>query len=204
MSIRRQQGMTLLEVMVALSIFSMISLAAYKVLSNVMSANVTVKASAENLHRIQQSYAHIERDMEQLVDRSVRISDELSSGPLVISAQGQQIDFTRGGRPNPLQLSRSSLLRVRYDIGLSPQDREDTQTYLRRFSWSVLDRNNEAKPFIQLLMPVESLSFLAITNKGRYDIWPADVLADNEQLIALSITATDVQRGELTRLIKVY
>lgn len=204
MSAKRQQGMTLLEVMVALSIFSVIGLASYQVLSSVMAANQAVKSSAGSLERIQKSYAQIERDMEQLVARSVRSSVESISEPLVISEQSQQIEFTRGGRANPLQLSRSDLLRVRYDIGLSTDDSADKQIYLRRLSWAVLDRSIEDKPLVQLLLPVDSLTLSAITNKGRYEQWPLEELADGEYLQALSVAVNHRELGELIRLVKVY
>lgn len=210
-----QWGMSLLEVMVALSIFSIIGLASYQVLSSVMAANVAVKNSADGLQRLQKSFAQMERDMEQLVDRTVRVSDELFSEALLISEQGQQIEMSRGGRANPLQFSRSNLVRVRYDIGIDPHrgqgdsarsvaNSRDTQTYLRRLSWSVLDRSSEGKPRIQVLIPIDSLSLSAITNKGHHDIWPPKKLADDEQLQALSIAIEHQTLGELIRLIKVY
>ena len=204
MRVKRQQGMTLLEVMVALSIFSVIGLASYQVLSSVMAANLAVQNSAGSLDRVQKSYAQIERDMEQLVVRSVRSSVESISEPLIISEQGQQIEFTRGGRANPLQLSRSELLRVRYDIGLSTHDSADKQTYLRRLSWPALDRSIDDKPLIQLLLPIDSLTLSAMTNKGRYEAWPPEELADGEQLLALSVMVNHRELGELIRLIKVY
>lgn len=209
MTTNRQQGMSLLEVMVALSIFSIIGLASYQVLSSVMTANSSVKVSADSLDRIQKSYAQIERDMEQLVSRRVRFSDQLIGEALLISEQGQQIELTRGGRANPLQFPRSSLLRVRYDLGIDPQNnsarRTDKQTYLRRLSWPILDRSTDNdKPHIQLLLPADSLSLSAISNKGRYDSWPPEELAEDEQLLALSLMIDHAELGELVRLIKVY
>ena len=206
---RRQQGMSLLEIMVALSIFSIIGLASYQVLSSVMAANLAVKVSADHLERMQKSYAQIERDMEQLVSRRVRFSDGLGSDALVISEQGQQIELTRGGRDNSLQFPRSRLLRVRYDLGFNPQDdslsRADQQLYLRRLSWPVLDRSSDNdEPYIQLLVPVDALSISAISNKDRYDSWPPQELADDERLLALSLVINHVDLGELVRLIKVY
>ena len=211
MSASSQKGMTLLEIMVALSIFSIIGLASYQVLSSVMVSSQSVSQSIESLERIQKSYAQIDRDFGQYINRSIRLSGQQIEEALVISEQGQLLSLTRGGRANPLQLARSNLIRVNYDIGLNPERDNpesknfgDKQEYLRRLSWPVLDRSDATEePLVQLLLPVDAIELAALTNKGRYQAWPPETLREDEYLMGLSLSIRHSSLGELVRLVKV-
>jgi len=107
-------GFTLLELLVALTVFAVISVMAYSGLNTVITARLQIKQQAEQLANLQQIFIKLGRDIEQIVQRPIRnqYGDEESH----IKGTLQQIEFTRSGWRNPAQQNRSSLQRVAYHL----------------------------------------------------------------------------------------
>ncbi len=63
-------GFTLLELLVALSIFSIVAVLAYGGLDSVLEQRILTEESAERLATLQKTYLIIQRDIEQLVPRT--------------------------------------------------------------------------------------------------------------------------------------
>lgn len=127
-----QRGFTLLELLIAISVFAVMSVMAYGGLSNVIANSESSEKSLARLQEIQQTFFNIERDFSQIIERGIR--DEFGVDQPYISA-GNNIDllieFTRSGRRNPARLLRSHLVRVAYRLN------EGT---LIRMHWPQLDR----------------------------------------------------------------
>jgi len=154
------QGFTLLELLVAMVIFSFMSIMAYTALANVFKSNEVISAQEEKLKKLQRSMMFIERDMRQLILRP-KSSGYGSSSPAVDSGLDSEgiIEFTRAGNSNPTGLVRSSLQRVRYDV----QDKK-----LFRMSWNLVDHIDAEPIAMFLLEDVESLSFKFLNNKNSW------------------------------------
>ncbi|UCC56333.1 MAG: type II secretion system minor pseudopilin GspJ [Gammaproteobacteria bacterium] len=133
-------GFTLLELLVALSIFSIVAVLAYGGLDNVLEQRVRTEESAERLAAMQRTYLIIQRDIEQLVPRTIR--DEFGDNSAALTGSSE-FQLTRGGWQNPLQNPRSTLQRVGYVL----EDRK-----LVRHSWLVLDRAQDSEPRQQVLV----------------------------------------------------
>lgn len=132
-------GFTLLELLVALSIFAIVAVLAYGGLGTVLDQRILTEESAERLAELQKTYLVVQRDIEQLVPRAIR--DEFGDEQAAISGAAQ-FQLTRGGWRNPLNNPRSSLQRVGYAL---------QEQQLIRYSWLVLDRAQDSEPREQVL-----------------------------------------------------
>lgn len=113
---RSHRGFTLLELLVALAVFGVVSLMAFSGLNTTLDARRNIEQQAERLMQLQKVFNRMRDDFEQAVARPVR--DHLGQpNPKSAFVQVEQgVLFTRGGRPNPLGLPRSSLERVGWGI----------------------------------------------------------------------------------------
>jgi general secretion pathway protein J len=132
-------GFTLLELLVALSIFALLSVMAYSGLRSVLQQRSVTEAEAQRLAELQKIYMLMQRDLEQAVARPVR--DEYGDTQPPLSGDSA-FQFTRGGWANPLGHPRSELQRVGYAwVG----------DHLVRYVWPVLDRAQDTQPLEQQL-----------------------------------------------------
>lgn len=70
--VQRQQGFTLLEIMIALTIFAVISTLAWQILDGAMRNSSATDASAAKLNQLQRTWSLMERDFSQLQARAPR------------------------------------------------------------------------------------------------------------------------------------
>ncbi len=159
-------GFTLLELLVALSIFALISAMAYGGLQGVLDQQQQTEQRAARLADLQKAYRIIQRDIEQIVNRKVRNEFGDSIGPLVGGSGFTGVEFSRAGHPNPAGFLRSDIQRVAYV--------PDQDSVLRR-TWRVLDRAQDSVPDEQILiedMREFSMRFLR-EDKQWQERWPA-------------------------------
>ena len=164
-----QSGFTLLELLVAIAVFAILSIMAYGTLSNILRAQSQTRETAEELHRLQQAILHIERDMMQIVVRPIRDEYREPRHSLVGEEMGPyRLEFTRTGRSNPMEAPRSYLQRVAYVIPL------DEENKLYRYVWPSLDRSQEPAVHKTLLLDgVEELSMSFYDNQDEeIKSWP--------------------------------
>lgn len=157
-------GFTLLELLVALAIFSLLAVMSYGGLNSVLEQRATTEREAERLGRLQKVYLLVQRDVEQIVPRPVRDEYGAELPPL---AGTDSLQLTRGGWRNPLGHARSTLQRVAYAF-------EDES--LVRYTWQVLDRAQDSVPARQALIDgitEMSVRYLDATNEWR-NTWGGD------------------------------
>lgn len=85
---RRQRGFTLLEIMIALTIFAVISTLAWQILDGAMRTSSATDASAARLNQLQRAWSLMERDFFQLQARAPR------NEPDLFRADGNGIELT--------------------------------------------------------------------------------------------------------------
>ena len=192
-------GFTLLELLVAVAIFAVLSAMAYGGLSSVIDNSQQTETSMQRLQQVQLAMLKISRDFTQLAQRNIR--DEYgNSKDYVLTGEGGDIfiEFTRGGRRNPAELQRSHLQRVAYKL-------EDNQ--LSRLDWPHLDRTREMQPYESVLLDQVENAGVRFLDKNNewHDEWPplnavSQEGDDSETLSAIEFTLELQDWGELVRL----
>ena len=202
MMLHRRAGFTLIEVLVALAIFGIMSMVAYSALGSTLSNAEYLGNRMDRLQSIQRSMRLLTSDMMQAAPRPVRSELGDSYLPALQSTLSSDylLELTHAGWGNPAGLPRSTLQRVAYRI-------EDGQ--LVRYHWNVLDRTYANEPVATVLLDeVESLYFRYVDASGDVsEVWPpqnqggAGDLRARPRSVELILTLTD--QGELRRLLEV-
>jgi len=117
------QGFTLIEVLLAISIFAIISLASFSIFDGVIKSEEYSREKMQRLNEIQRAWMVIERDFLQIAQRSVRregetpLSDFIYADSGGFSSSEQAIAFVRSGWTNPgLLIPRSDMQSVAYRV----------------------------------------------------------------------------------------
>ncbi|NOZ51569.1 MAG: type II secretion system minor pseudopilin GspJ [Gammaproteobacteria bacterium] len=198
---RLSAGFTLLELVVAIGIFAIMSAMAYSGLNNVLLARQQTDAHAQQLQKVQAAMTWLARDIEQIVDRGVRNEYGEPILPVIGNDfEGYLIELTRGGWRNPANQARSHLQRVAYAV------REEQ---LVRAYWGVLDRADDSKAYENILL--DGVKSLEIRYLGAGDdwhtSWPDEPLGNNAATVvlprAVEVTLDTKQYGKLKRLFRV-
>lgn len=196
------QGFTLLELLVAVAVFAVLSAMAYGGLSNVIDNSQQTELSMKRLQQVQLAMLKISRDFTQLSQRGIR--DEYGNpNNYILTGEGGDIfiEFSRGGRRNPAELQRSHLQRVAYKL--------EENTFSRLY-WPHLDRTQEMQPYESVLLEdVEDASIRFLDNSNEWhNEWPplsATGLPGDTSvaLSAIEFTLELQDWGELVRIFMV-
>lgn len=191
-------GFTLIEVLVALAIFGILSVVAYQTLGQSLTNTEVLNQRMDRMQSIQRTMRLLGRDLMQAAPRPVR--DTLGGGflPALRTDRGTEfaLEVTRGGWPNPAGLPRGTLQRAAYRI-------EDGE--LMRYHWQVLDPtlNDEAIATV-LLDDVDSLLFRFLqVNDEWIEQWPPQGAGQRTRPRAVEVVLTLVDQGEIRRYFEV-
>lgn len=118
-----QKGFTLLEVLIAVALFAMISLAASGMLVAMIDSSERGKVASDKLNELQMAFLVMERDFTQMTRRTVRLEGDeplkefIFSNESSYSSDTQGLAFVRQGWRNPgLLLPRSDVQAVTYQL----------------------------------------------------------------------------------------
>lgn len=201
---RRSQrnGFTLIEVLVALAVFGVLSLLAYMSLGQTLSNADMLSERMDRLQSIQRTISYLSTELLQAAPRSVRV--ELGNAPIPALQSSFASEFalqlTHGGWPNSAGVPRSTMQRTAYRI------EEDE---LIRYHWTVLDRTVNSTPLTTVLLEeIESLTFRFLTVTGDWvDQWPPQVAQGVASLSSLpravEIVVALADEGEIIRIVEV-
>lgn len=194
----RERGFSLLELLVAVSVFAVISAVAYGGLSSVLQTRQQTDQHARQLQALQQTLAMVQRDLTQAVARPVR--DPFGdSQPALYQREGSYLlAFTRAGRSNLLGRRQSELQHIAYGL---EEDR------LVRYVWPVLDAPQGAEPYTVVLLEGVSdvqLRFLDGVREWQGS-WPPPALpqelSDSTLPLGVEILLELEQWGDFRRLV---
>jgi len=189
------RGFTLLEMLIALGVFSVIGIMSSQLVARMMDTTERVTERGRELTELQRAFEIMRRDVEQVSYRYVR--DELGDEGLPLEIGGNElIELTRNGWVNPTGATRTELQRVAYEL---------RGTDLYRIFWPVLDRAPTTQPLVQrLLSDLVNAEFRAVDLSGaEYLYWPLSPEYDEDperQLVAIRLTVGSETFGEIQRL----
>lgn len=198
----RQKAFTLIEVLVALAIFGILSALAYGALSQTLLSAEMLNERMDRLQAIQKTIRHLSQDFIQLAPRPVRLELGDSIGPALQSDLRSEyaVELTRGGWSNPVVLPRGTLQRVAYRL------EEDE---LVRYYWTVLDRTLSNEPIaVTILDGVEGLKLSYLLDNGdSIEQWPPPTapgpLGLRQRPRAVEIILTLQDAGEIRRVVEI-
>ncbi len=191
-----QRGFTLLEIIIAVGIFAVISALAYGGLNTVLRSAHKTEAVAADLQQLQLAMSIIQQDLSQITNRPVRNEfGEREGAVLSPGTFGRLISFTRRGWKNPAERPRSTLQRVAYRL--------DDTTLVREY-WPQLDASPGVETLqFPLLEGVTEVRFRFMDEQKKWrSEWPP-ISATKKILsppIAVEITLVTEKWGSIPRL----
>ena len=202
MSIRRTKGFTLIEVLVSMAVFAVMTILAYMSLGQTLVNADMLTDRLDRLQAIQRTIRYLSNDLTAASPRPVR--DELGQGyspaVMISAANSFALAVTHGGWTNPAGLPRSTQQRSVYLL-------EDGKLF--RVYYNVLDStysNNAIST--EILDGVERLEFRLMQDNGEEtNQWPPlgaqGPNAETMRPRAVEIILTLEGEGEIRRIIEV-
>lgn len=199
---QRSAGFTLLEVLIAIAIFTVVGAMAMGGYNELVGQSQTVDQNMARVRAVQTAVMRLSQDFAELEPRPVRQTVGDGSEPALV-VDGRSLDIvslTRSGWSNSAGLQRSTLQRVTYRL-------EDGKLY--RDQWPVLDRTLATEPVTtQLLDRVTSVRLRFMdANRSWREAWPGSgnpgLQALRARPLAVEFTLELEDWGEIVRLIEV-
>ena len=180
----KYKGFTLIEVLIAMVIFAVLSLLAYGGLNQVILHKQETSESLARLKQLQITMTKVHRDLSQISSRQGR--DEMGTNLSNLQAsQGDDllIQLTRNGWRNPAKLNRGHLQRVAYRLD------EDK---LIRIHWPYVDRALDGQAVeTELINNIKDVTLRFLdNNKEWHNSWPALNATQNTISLPVAIEFT--------------
>ena len=173
MNQKRERGFTLLELIISMSIFSLISMMSYGGLKTVLDGREISEKVIDRLAEVEMAMTILKRDVMHMVVKPTAGSD--------------QLEFIRAGRTNPLKQKRSSLQRIRYQISGTSIIRDSEEA-------SSLESFPELQT-TEVLQRVKNLTFQIINKES------ADKTTPSSQPFAIAVIINIEDFGEIRSII---
>ena len=200
-------GFTLLELLIAISIFSMLSVMAYGGLKTVLDSRDANQRIAKRVSEVQLAMLRVSNDLQHAVERTVR--DAFGTPlPSMMTLQSAQflLEWTRSGYNNLSEFKRSNLQRVAYNL---KESELNEKLDLVRITWPVLDRTQGTEPVESIIISgIESLEWKFNDRANNSSSgWPSDALFAAGDITtlprAVEMTLTFEDIGEIRRVVLV-
>jgi len=188
----RQSGFTLLEILIALFIFAIISVILTAALRSVINTQEGTERNAERLRNLQFALLMVSRDVEQVVDRPVVNTEGKEEKAFIGDSRGFTLTHT-GSASAEGGARRSALQRTAYRWN---KDR------LWRISWEALDQSPKSRPDQrELLTHVTGMRFEYLDQKKQFHThWPLEANAKEALPRAVKIQLTISKWGSISQL----
>ncbi|MFZ0022653.1 type II secretion system minor pseudopilin GspJ [Acinetobacter sp.] len=167
----KPKGFTLVELMVAIAIFAVLSALGWKVFDYIVKTKDQNVIHEQRLGQLQQTYQQILRDTLQAVPLTANINGDIQSA-LVL--QNGRFNFSKTGVTDPLEEGISPDERIEY------QYRAD-ELKLYRLKYRNLNQTGRDQPESSVLLSEVEQFQIVVLNPNELTQWP-DTSADLNQL----------------------
>jgi general secretion pathway protein J len=196
------EGFTLIEVLVSMAIFGVLTMLAYMSLGQTFRSADILNDRMDRLQSIQRTIRYLSNDLASAAPRPVRseVGDTYMPAVMVSAANDFALAVTHGGWSNPAGLPRSTQQRSVYLL-------EDSK--LIRIYYNVLDSTySNIAISTEILDGVESLEFRLMQDNGETtNQWPPGGAqgagSDRLRPRAVEIILTLEGEGEIRRIIEI-
>ena len=211
---RRAGGFTLIEILVVLTLVSIISVGAFALLDSFNATDRALETRAEELRRFSMAMYRMDDDLRQLTVRPVK--NAYTGYEPALRGDADELEFTRLGAANLTGEPRGELQRLSYSVGYAESDDRDDlttagegQVLLLRSRWRVLDRAPDSEAVVEpLLQGVDGLSlrYYEPQTETWLSQWPpvssqvATGIADVRLPAAIELVLLTRNNGELRRV----
>ena len=161
---RSVKGFTLVELLVAISIFAVLSALGWKTLDYLIKVKDRNAQHEQNLILLQDSYLQIQRDTLQMVPLTANMSGQIQPA-LILDQTG--LKFSKAGVVDPLQQGLSPFERIEY------QYKQDERK-LYRLKYPNLNVLRTAQPLSSVLLDDIDEFQMTVLNPGEINRWPED------------------------------
>jgi general secretion pathway protein J len=187
---RAPRGFTLVEILIAVAIFAVMSVMAYRGLDTALKGGERITEENRKWRELNQFFGRLENDFASLNQRSVRGTNGSNVLPPVLArtnslnANEPPLSFTRAGLPGS-EGTLAAPQRFGYRL------RENVVELLL---WPVLDQGTRTEPTpYKLLGQVSELGFRFLDQRGQWlDLWPQPQAGAQQQAQAPLPRAIDV------------
>jgi len=162
--IHKNAGFTLIEMMVAVFVFGFVSIMAYGGMNYVLKGESNLRTSSEQLKDMQLTFRYFEKDINQMINRSIR-NQYGDIQPSFVGNEDTAFSFTHAGWRNPANLVRSKMQRVAYEL---------SEGTIQRHTLGQLDGAIAEEYFTtDLLEDVESIKLRYLDQANQWQTsWP--------------------------------
>jgi general secretion pathway protein J len=141
-SLHKDQGFTLIEVLVAMAITVIVAAIAYSTLDSAIKMSEVSERQADQLQRMNRAFDVLAKDFRHVIGRKVRSPDGYETFESAFTYENDaypMLQFSRTGwlNPQPKRFQRSNMQRVAYHF---------EEGKLTRFSWAQMDRYTSDEP----------------------------------------------------------
>jgi general secretion pathway protein J len=222
---KRTSGFTLLEVIMAISIFALIGIGSYTLLSRVIESEEVSTLKANKLANLQLAFSILQQDFLHLQERIHSDAKGKLSGSFQANTGASLLEFLRGGWNNSFGASRSDLRKVSYVL-ISEKKGIDRKFLLQRRVYADANEGGQSTADPQQNLVLEQvlfedatdISFQFMTRDGKWvrewsipEQTVAAEHAESEEIVveepnnfplpaAIQLTVDYEDYGEITRL----
>ena len=192
----RSQGFTLVELLIAIVLFSILSLGSYQVLNSVINSHRKLSSHNEKFDALRRTINMLTRDLQQARSRTVSNSYGDQEGALILESSDQsRLVLSTAGWANPLLAPRGTVSRVEFFV--------DDDVLIKR-RWLVLDVVDEDSYFdMPLLKNVSEFQIRALDPESRWiSYWPTNDMPATQLPQALEIELVIAELGRIKRVLE--
>jgi general secretion pathway protein J len=174
------RGFTLVELLVAIAIFAVLSALGWKVFDHLMKVKDRNAYHEENLGQLQEAYLQFQRDALQIVPISANIEGQLQPALLL---NNQRFVMSKSGVSDPLQQGISPFERVEYQY-----DAQEKKLY--RLKYANINVSRTQQPVSSVILTDIEQFQVSVLNPQELLQWP-----ENAQTTEEAQTMQQLPRG---------
>ena len=189
-------GFTLVELLIAIVLFSIVSIGSYQVLSSVISSHRKLSTHNEKFEGLRRAVNMLTRDLQQVQPRAVINAYGDQENALILeSSDLSRLVLSSGGWDNPLMAARGTVGRIEFFV--------EDEVLIKRL-WLVLDALDQESHFdMPLVKGVSEFQIRALNPEQRWlSFWPMEDMPATELPRALEVELVVAELGTIKRVLE--